>query len=76
MANEATCLRVTHDSANCAGEITRRWTENDTPIDECQYHTTQSLQRRQELAERYPDTPFAPAWFDPAEAGERWDDDY
>ena len=24
----------------------------------------------------YPDSPFAPSWFDPAYAGESWDADY
>jgi hypothetical protein len=70
------CLRATHDAENCSGEITRRFTDEGTPIDECKYHTDKSYQRREELKERYPDSPIAPDWFDPTVAGERWDDDY
>ena len=32
--------------------------------------------RMDEVRERYPDSPFAPSWFDPTYAGESWDDDY
>lgn len=28
------------------------------------------------IAERYPDSSVAPAWFDPTYAGESWDSDY
>lgn len=29
-----------------------------------------------EIRSRYPDSSFAPSWFDPTYAGERWDEDY
>jgi hypothetical protein len=42
----------------------------------CDHHWDLRLQREEELRQVYPDSPIAPAWFDPMAAGERWDDDY
>lgn len=43
----------------------------------CRLHFEQRLQRYEESElERYADSDVAPDWFDPADAGERWDDDY
>jgi hypothetical protein len=73
---EDECLRASHDSAKCSGELAERWTEHGTRIVECHHHMTESFVRNQEIAERYPDSPVPPAWFDPTIAGESWDDDY
>lgn len=80
MGEKRECLRRHHDAENCRGSITRRWTEHGTAIDECDHHTTESLQRNQEIQERYPDSSEPPSWWlsqgGESYAGERWDDDY
>jgi len=46
----------------------------------CEKHYEAYVERVQpridEVRERYPDSSFAPSWFDPSYAGESWDDDY
>lgn len=46
----------------------------------CEGHYQTYVERVQpkidEVRERYPDSSFAPSWFDSSYAGERWDDDY
>lgn len=69
------CLRASYDSENCSGEVTRRFTDLGTGIDECVYHMEKSRRRKQEIEERYPDTSNPPSWFDPTYAGESWDED-
>lgn len=72
------CLRATHDSKNCMGEITARATdataneEEPLLVWECRWHMEQSRKRDEELRERYPDSDVPPAWFDPTIAGEEW----
>jgi hypothetical protein len=34
------------------------------------------LERYEDSMEKYARSDVAPSWFDPADAGERWDDDY
>jgi hypothetical protein len=58
----------------CRGEVSRRHTTLGTAIFECREHMIESLDRAERDRERYPVE--APGWFDPAYAGERWDDDY
>jgi hypothetical protein len=41
----------------------------------CAAHWEARLDAQQRISEDYPDSPVAPPWFDPAAAGERWDDD-
>lgn len=41
----------------------------------CDKHWAQRLDRRENSLERYADSPIAPVWFDPAFAGERWNED-
>lgn len=42
----------------------------------CARHYDEALERDYRLRRDFPDSPLPPAWFDPANAGERWDDDY
>ena len=62
----------------CGGEVELRpsLTGTGTSIARCDRHWWLRLQREEELRKVYPDSPIAPSWFDPAAAGERWDDDY
>ena len=41
----------------------------------CEKHWGERLARRENSIERYENSDVAPAWFDPADAGERWTDD-
>lgn len=75
MKKEDGCLRAPHDQEHCTRELVQRFTDLDTEIWECTYHSEQSLQRNRELNERYPDSPNPPSWFDPTIAGESWDED-
>lgn len=40
----------------------------------CERHWRLRLDRRERSMERYENSDVAPGWFDPAAAGERWDD--
>lgn len=42
----------------------------------CTKHYGERLDRYENSLERYADSDVPPDWFDPAAAGERWDDDY
>ena len=62
----------------CVGEVVYResLTGTGTPIPRCDAHWQQRLERDDAHRRIYPDSPIAPSWFDPADAGERWDYDY
>jgi hypothetical protein len=70
---EGVCLRGPED---CRGPVTGRpsYGGTGTTIYECDKHMDESAERDQALRERYPE--HAPADFDPAYAGESWDEDY
>lgn len=42
----------------------------------CEFHWEQRLDRREGSMEIYENSDVPPSWFDPAYAGERWDEDY
>jgi hypothetical protein len=42
----------------------------------CDGHWAERLREQQRINETYPDSPVPPSWFDPADAGEQWNDDY
>ena len=69
------CLRDRGEDT-CEGEVGVRYSDLGTAIWECDHHREESLKVLDGIRERYPDSPFAPDWFDPLDAGERWDDDY
>jgi hypothetical protein len=51
-------------------------TGTGTSIPRCDAHWDERLRQDERIRNDYPDSPIAPSWFDPADAGERWDDDY
>jgi hypothetical protein len=59
----------------CQGEVCYREPLSGTgrSFPRCEIHWEKRLQTQQEIRERYPEQ--APADFDPAYAGERWDED-
>lgn len=69
-----TCLR-SHNGEKCQGALGERWTDAGTRIVECRHHMETSLQRNEELRERYPNSSMPPSWFDESNAGESWNDD-
>lgn len=69
------CLNVRQ--GGCQGPVELRESLSGTglAIARCDGHWSARLSEHQEHRRIYPDSPIAPAWFDPAAAGERWDED-
>ncbi|WP_145500848.1 hypothetical protein [Streptomyces sp. CFMR 7] len=76
MSEELECLD--RHEQNCTGPVERyeSLSGTGTMITRCRVHREKALKRHEEIQERYPDSSVAPSWFDPAVAGERWDDNY
>lgn len=70
------CLE--RDSGDCEGPV--EWHSTDPGVrpafPRCAFHWALRCGLEDRLRRDYPDSPMAPSWFDPANAGERWDDDY
>ena len=63
----------------CNGDVEFRlnpFTDSFKSYTRCQVHAEAWLDGLERINSRYPDSPVAPSWFDSANAGERWDDDY
>lgn len=41
----------------------------------CDRHWDERLDEQERINETYPDSPCPPDWFDPMDAGERWDEE-
>lgn len=69
------CLDV--DRSKCKGAVEWRpsLTGTGTNIPRCDRHWEERLNKDEEDRRNYPDSPIAPSWFDPMDAGERWDED-
>lgn len=69
------CLN--YPSENCDGTTATRYSRSgltqSVKCDGCQQALDDILDG---INRRYPDSPFAPSWFDPTYAGEHWDSDY
>jgi len=65
-----------HGDVECEGEVQYRRFGTGKAFPRCDAHWTQRVALEEQLRQDYPDSPIAPAWFDPEAAGERWDDDY
>lgn len=71
------CLSSYETSENCRGELsTRRSAGGTCDIVRCEAHWEERDDLEDRLRRDYPDSPNPPSWFDPANAGECWDDDY
>jgi hypothetical protein len=76
-AEEMSCLdRSMGDAEPCVGAVELRDALSPTGrmFPRCDKHWKQRLDEQQGINERYPDSPMAPAGFDPAYAGESWED--
>ncbi len=67
------CLNYGPD---CRGQVDYRWSGGTRHWPRCEFHIEQRLKAREDSSERYADSDCVPDWFDPADAGERWEDDY
>ena len=69
------CLNFGPD---CEGEVEYRFplSGSGKSFPRCDLHWSERLDAQERINERYPDSPFAPADFDPTYAGESWDSDY
>lgn len=70
------CLDAAMGADDCTGELHTYFSALGTPIKRCRGHFEKAEAAKARTAERYPDSPVPPAWFDETESGERWNDDY
>jgi hypothetical protein len=65
-------------AGGCSGRVEYRpsLSGTGTQIRRCDAHWEKAVQQDAEHRTVFPDSPIAPAWFDPTAAGERWDEDY
>jgi hypothetical protein len=65
------------DAPGCEGAVEPREALSATgrSFPRCDRHWNDRLNKQVEIDARYPDSPVPPPGFDPAYAGERWDDD-
>ena len=61
----------------CAGAVEFRLPLSGTgrSFPRCDRHWADRLDEQERISRDYPDSPLAPAWFDPMAAGERWDEE-
>jgi len=75
MAHKDSAECIEDHKGDCSGEVKYRpsLTGTGTPIPRCEAHWRDRLQREADYKKRFPVRP--PADFDPAYAGERWEED-
>lgn len=63
--------------SDCAGPCDEHSSRSGlTSAIRCESHYRRHSDRMDAIDRRYPDSEFAPSWFDPAYAGESWNGDY
>jgi hypothetical protein len=72
------CLENLTGETECSGpvELFPSHAGTGTMIARCHGHQDAADRRAEKMNRDYPDSSFAPAWFDPSYAGESWDEDY
>jgi len=71
---ELTCMQ---ESDECKGDVSYFAVSGGNAFPRCAHHIDLRMDAYESSdLERYADSDVAPSWFDPADAGERWDDDY
>lgn len=70
------CLDYGH--GKCIGPVQYRMPLSGTGrgFPRCNWHWELRLAEQERIQRDYPDSPVAPGWFEPADAGEHWDEDY
>ena len=67
----------TNPNGDCGGRVEERTSRSGLTVSvKCENCYNRLQERLDEIEQRYPDSPFAPSWFDPTYAGETWDSDY
>jgi|TARA_B100001093_G_scaffold232871_2_gene223279 hypothetical protein len=76
MNGDVTCLEDWRE--DCEGEVGYYVNPHNEwkAFPRCEKHHEAAVKAAAAIAERYPDTPNPPEWFDPSYAGEHWDSDY
>ena len=66
-----------HGDGTCSGQVEYRFalSPSGRQFPRCDRHWQERLDVQEGINERYPDSPCPPRDFDPAYAGERWDED-
>lgn len=72
---ELECLED-YGEGTCSGPVEYHSLGSGNAFPRCEKHWSERLDRYENSIEQYADSDVAPSWFDPADAGERWDDDY
>lgn len=72
------CINSGPDDEPCWGPVEYRTslTPTGNSYVRCDRHWNERLAFEEAHRLNYPDSSIAPEWFDPADAGECWDDDY
>jgi hypothetical protein len=75
---EPDTLECLNGPTGCRGTVEYRMALSGTgkSFPRCDLHWSDRLKEQERIDADYPDSPFAPSWFDPANAGEHWDSDY
>lgn len=69
------CLQ--YDPDTCKGEVEYFSPDGrGNAFPRCQYHIEKRMESYENSMEKYAHSDVPPDWFDPMDAGERWDDDY
>lgn len=78
MEDTTECLHHWPEQETCSGGVESHpaLSGTGTVIAYCERHWAEAIERDQQLRVNFPDSEFPPAWFDEANAGERWNDDY
>lgn len=68
---------IDYDLEECEGEVEYRMSLSPSgrPFPRCEKHWQERLDWQEDHNSKYPDSDVAPSWFDPANAGERWNED-
>jgi len=61
---------------SCSGDVEYHSIDGLRAWPRCEKHFDLRLDRYEDIMEKYAQSDVAPSWFDPADAGERWDYDY
>lgn len=72
------CLEYQDGDNGCEGEVGYHSTGGSDyrSWPRCTKHQEARMERRENSIEKYADSDIPPSWFDPADAGEHWGDDY
>lgn len=67
------CINYSDD---CLGPVEYHSIDSFKAFPRCRAHLAKRLTQRENSIELYANSDVAPSWFDPANAGESWGDDY